>query len=134
MITAYFDCQFGAAGDMLLGALLDAGLDEKKWRAELAKIALPKGSFQVEVGRVTRGGIDSNKVSIKIEEQKKERNLEDIRAIIDRSTIDPAAKELSTRIFRRMAEAEALTASSEVAVFLAALDVFGVPAAANRPV
>lgn len=66
MVTAYFDCQFGAAGDMLIAALLDAGLDRKKWLAELQKIALPAGSFSVRIERVTRCTIAATKFDVDI--------------------------------------------------------------------
>jgi pyridinium-3,5-bisthiocarboxylic acid mononucleotide nickel chelatase len=62
---AYFDCQFGAAGDMLLGALLAAGVPFSQWQEELAKLALPPASFSVELKDVMRCSINSNKVIIR---------------------------------------------------------------------
>lgn len=64
MKIAYFDCQFGAAGDMLNAALLAAGLDEEKWRAELAGIALPPGSFSVRLEEVMRCGVGCKRLSV----------------------------------------------------------------------
>ena len=41
MKIAYFDCPSGAAGDMIMGALVDAGVPFDAFRAELRKLALP---------------------------------------------------------------------------------------------
>ncbi len=65
MKVAYFDAQFGAAGDMLCASLLGSGLDVDKWLAELSKIALPEGTFEVSVEDVMRCGILSKKVTVK---------------------------------------------------------------------
>ena len=40
MTIAYFDCFAGASGDMILGALLDAGAPLEQLSAELAKLGL----------------------------------------------------------------------------------------------
>lgn len=64
MKVAYFDCQFGAAGDMLVAALLDAGCNEKDWLAEVNKIALPPGSFAVKLRKVIRGTLAACKVDV----------------------------------------------------------------------
>lgn len=64
MLTAYFDCQYGASGDMLLGALIDAGLDFTKWQEQLAGIALPANSFHVSVNRVARATISATKFDV----------------------------------------------------------------------
>lgn len=64
MHTAFFDCPFGAAGDMLLGALVDAGLNVEQWKAELAKIDLPAGSFSVRPEKLLRCGVHSTKLHV----------------------------------------------------------------------
>ncbi len=40
MKIAYFDCFSGASGDMILGALIDAGCGQKKLNEELNKLSL----------------------------------------------------------------------------------------------
>ncbi|MBX9696111.1 MAG: DUF111 family protein, partial [Cyanobacteria bacterium] len=65
MKVAYFDCTFGAAGDMLVGALIGAGIDVDLWKAEIEKIALPEGSFQIVIEDVVRCGISSKKFSVR---------------------------------------------------------------------
>src|SRR5277367_1380605 len=97
MKVAYFDCQFGAAGDMLLGALVGAGLPVKEWLSELRKIALPLDSFSVEIEDVMRCSIASKKVHIRLPghggfhshegEHEPERGLVEIVQIIERSEI-----------------------------------------------
>jgi uncharacterized protein (TIGR00299 family) protein len=64
MKIAYFDCQLGASGDMLLGALIGAGLDKDKWLTELKKIALPAKSFEIKIASVIKGSILSTKVDV----------------------------------------------------------------------
>jgi hypothetical protein len=67
MKVAYFDCGFGAAGDMLLGAMIDAGLPFDKFCAELRKLALPPGSFAVELKGVERCSLAAKKFNVLIE-------------------------------------------------------------------
>jgi hypothetical protein len=107
MKIAYFDCQFGAAGDMLLGALIGAGLPVEPWLAELKKIALPSDSFQVAIEEVVRCTVASKKVSVLARHEHEERGLTEIKAIIASSQINPAAKNLAFSIFQRLGEAEA---------------------------
>ncbi len=64
MHTAFFDCPFGAAGDMLLGAMIDAGLNVEHWKKELAKIDLPEGSFSVRPEKLLRCGVHSTKLHV----------------------------------------------------------------------
>jgi uncharacterized protein (TIGR00299 family) protein len=66
MKVAYFDCQFGAAGDMLLASLLGAGLLFDNWQRELSKVALPEGSFRVELIDVIRGTVACKKLEVHI--------------------------------------------------------------------
>ena len=49
--VVYFDCASGAAGDMLLGALVDLGLPFDALRQELGKLAL--GGYRLEAQRVS---------------------------------------------------------------------------------
>lgn len=62
--TLFFDCFAGASGDMLIGALLDAGLDAERWQAELAKLALPEGSFTHSIRKVDKNGIAATKFTV----------------------------------------------------------------------
>lgn len=65
MKVAYFDCTFGAAGDMLCATLLANGLDEAAWLAELQKIVIPDEHFEVVIEDVIRCAIVSKKVHVK---------------------------------------------------------------------
>ncbi|MDE2767458.1 MAG: DUF111 family protein, partial [Chloroflexota bacterium] len=65
MTTAYFDCQAGASGNMILGALLDAGLDKTRLLAELRKLDLPPWELRDE--RVQRGLIQARLVDFDIQ-------------------------------------------------------------------
>ena len=108
MKIAYFDCYSGASGDMILGALLDAGLDLAHLTQELAKLGL--SHYDVSKTQVTKNGISATQALVRVEQDHHDhhhRHLADITAIIDRSELSEAVKRDSQRIFRRLAEAEA---------------------------
>ena len=60
----YFDASAGAAGDMLLGALVDLGLRLESLQGELAKLSLT--GYHLESRRVMRAGISASKVDVRI--------------------------------------------------------------------
>src|SRR5215213_140537 len=105
MRTLYFDCFAGASGNMILGALVDAGVDADAFKSELKKLNIPK--FELEIERVDRSGISSNHVSVRIPDERYHRHLSDIERIIDESGLLDSVKNRSKAIFRRLAEAEA---------------------------
>lgn len=107
MKIAYFDCFAGVSGDMILGALLDAGLKLKELESALGR--LPVKGYRIEARRVMRGGLAGTKAGVRLEPGagRGVRGLEDIRAILKRSRLHPAIIETADRIFTELARAEA---------------------------
>ena len=70
MNTLYLDLSSGISGDMILGALLDAGLDIRELERELSKLGL-KG-YQLRRRKVRRQGLSGTKVNIQITNYKKD--------------------------------------------------------------
>lgn len=105
MRVAYFDCVSGASGDMILGALVDAGVAPDALRAELA--TLPLSGWQIEVERVLRAGLAGTRVHVRSSGPQPHRHLADILAILERSGLPTADRERAARVFRALAEAEA---------------------------
>jgi uncharacterized protein (TIGR00299 family) protein len=105
MKIAYFDCFAGASGDMILGALLDAGLDEAAWRAGLEKLDL--SGYEIQVKKVHKGPIAATQVEVLCEESRVHRHLGDIEALINASGLPLPVQERSVAVFRRLAQAEA---------------------------
>jgi uncharacterized protein (TIGR00299 family) protein len=62
--TAYFDCAFGAAGDMLVGACIDCGVTPEYIQSELRKLNLPVESFVTTAGKVHRASIYATKFDV----------------------------------------------------------------------
>ena len=105
MRTLYFDCYAGASGNMILGALIAAGVDADQLKKELAKLDIP--NFELEIEKVDRSGISATHVKVVIPDETKHRHLDQIVSIIENSAISQTAKERSIVIFSRLAEAEA---------------------------
>jgi pyridinium-3,5-bisthiocarboxylic acid mononucleotide nickel chelatase len=59
----YFDCFSGAAGDMILGALIDAGVPLDEVRRALGSLAIAPDTVWTE--RVTRAGVSATKFSVR---------------------------------------------------------------------
>ena len=62
MKILYFDCFAGAAGDMILGALLDAGLPFEELKRALGSLAVE--GWDVSVDRVVKTGVSATKFRV----------------------------------------------------------------------
>ncbi|MCF6188785.1 MAG: LarC family nickel insertion protein, partial [Desulfobulbaceae bacterium] len=105
MKTAYLDCFSGVSGNMLLGALLHAGLKEDDLRKSLA--ALPVSGFQLEINTVSANGLAALQVRVRVEQEQPHRHLHDIKALLTGSSLPDPVKQRSLAVFTRLAEAEA---------------------------
>jgi len=105
MKLAYIDCIAGASGDMLLGALIDAGLPSATLEAELAKLHL--ADFRLEIHEVRKNGFGATKVDVHVRDDAPERHLHQILEVVENSDIDDAVKERAARVFTRICQAEA---------------------------
>ncbi len=105
MKSIYFDCFAGVAGDMILGALVDAGVKLDHLSAELTKLNV--AGFKLESNKVVKNGISGTKIDVITEEQKAHRYLKDIIEIIDKSDLSDDVKTRSVRVFQILAVAEA---------------------------
>jgi len=106
MKLAYFDCFAGAGGDMIVGALLDAGADLEGLRAALETLDLAGWSVSAE--QVRRGGMAGTKFHVIAEEDAPpHRHLADVKRIIDSGDLPGEAAAKARAIFDRLAAAEA---------------------------
>ncbi len=105
MKIAYLDCFSGISGDMLLGGLLDCGLDAELLRGELAGLALDP--WEMQVSRLTRHGIAATALQINAPAGRSLRTLPDLTAILAKSRLDPAVIRRSLQVLTRLAHAEA---------------------------
>lgn len=105
MKIAYFDCFSGASGDMILGALIDAGLDLDALRQGLAGLNL--SGYDLHVGRVRKGTIEATDVQVVVSENDTERKITTIEALVRESELPEEVKRTSTSIFRRLTTVEA---------------------------
>jgi uncharacterized protein (TIGR00299 family) protein len=105
MKTLYFDCFAGASGDMILGAMVAAGVDPNFLREQLSR--LPVKGFGVTFETVNRSGLSATYARVETAHEHKHRHLADIKQIIEGSALSAAVKQRAVQIFTRLAEAEA---------------------------
>ncbi len=111
MKIAYFDCFSGASGDMILGALIDAGFSLDKLTEELKKLELK--DYELGFKKVLRSEITGTKFDVLINKEKthsennSRRTLNDITKIVNGSTLNERIKKDSIGIFENLAKAEA---------------------------
>jgi uncharacterized protein (TIGR00299 family) protein len=113
----YFDCFAGAAGDMILGALIDAGLPVDELRRALGSLAVE--GWDISVDRVMKKGVTATK--FRVHEHvlpgagsrepgagsHAHHHLKHIFAAIERSALSADGKARAIKMFRRLGEAEA---------------------------
>jgi uncharacterized protein (TIGR00299 family) protein len=101
-----YDCFSGISGDMNLGAMIDLGIDKTYLINELNKLNM-KG-WELIVQKDQRHGISGTKVTVKqTRHEHAHRHLSDIEHIINNSELDIRTKDLSRKIFMKIAVAEA---------------------------
>ncbi len=105
MRCGYFDCFSGAAGDMILGALLHAGVPLDVLREAVARLRLP--DVTLIAAQVSRGGLAATHVRIATGEDPPHRHLPDILRIVEQAAFPPLVSQRIQRVFTRLAEAEA---------------------------
>ncbi|HXG15780.1 MAG TPA: nickel pincer cofactor biosynthesis protein LarC [Calidithermus sp.] len=106
MRVAYFDCPSGAAGDMIVAALLDAGAPQAELEDALRSLKLP--GWRLEVREVRKAGFRARKVDVEVTAAgPHHRTLADILGILEQSALPAAVRARAARIFTRLAEAEA---------------------------
>lgn len=105
MKTLYFDCFSGASGNMILGGLIELGVDTDVLRSELAKLNLE--GIELVIEKVDRSGINSTHVEVRYPHEHVHRHLKDIVKIIDGSSLAETVKQRAITMFTRLADAEA---------------------------
>lgn len=105
MRIAYFDSFSGICGDMILGALVDAGLEIEKLKKELEKLKL--SGWKIEKRKVKKGSISATRIEVVTREKEKTHRLRDITTLIEKSALEDKVKVLSAAIFFNLARAEA---------------------------
>ncbi len=102
---AYADCFSGISGDMFLGALLHAGVDQGVLEAELKKLNI--GAFTLQTIKKQVSSIEAIKVEIITEPCREARHLSHLLHIVENSHLSNIIKEQATEVFQELARAEA---------------------------
>ena len=104
MTICYIDAFSGLAGDMLVGALADAGADRAAISSALDSFAI---GAAVTWDRVQRRGISAAKFRVGVTEPPKHRHLSGILKLIHAAELPAAAKFKVEQVFRVLGQAEA---------------------------
>lgn len=102
--VAWFHPFSGIAGDMALGACIDAGADITEIEELLER--LPVEGWELEVDTVLRGGIAATHVIVHVQESSVVRTAEHITGLIDEARLPERVRSRSLAVFRRLAEVE----------------------------
>ncbi|WP_022909641.1 LarC family nickel insertion protein [Aestuariimicrobium kwangyangense] len=106
MTSAWIDATAGVAGDMLLGAALDAGADPAAVQA--AVDAVIPGAVRLRTSRVVRGGQRGTKLHVDVlVDNPPHRQWSSIRTMLAEADLDVRTRERANHVFGRLAEAEA---------------------------
>ncbi|WP_094228775.1 nickel pincer cofactor biosynthesis protein LarC [Methanolobus psychrotolerans] len=102
MKSLIFDPFSGAAGDMILGSLIDLGADGSKIR-EIIESAV---DVSVSVDRVNKKGIDATDVHIHVPHEEHSRHYHELVNIIKAAGLPPQVEKSALDVFEIMAKAE----------------------------
>ena len=102
--TAWFHCFCGIAGDMAMGALVDAGADLDEVRTLCGR--LPVGGWSLDAEAVLRGGVAATKVHVGAEETTVVRTAAHIAGLIEEARLPERLRDRALSVFTALAEVE----------------------------
>lgn len=117
MKILYFDCFSGISGDMVLGALIDAGADPNHLEKELQKLNMEE-EYKLQWGKVVKNGITATKFDVLLMEGDQHsqgshhhhhhahRSYQDIIQRIEAASFPEQVEDMACQIFREIGEAE----------------------------
>ncbi len=106
MRQIYFDCFSGVSGDMVIGALLDAGLNIDDLREGLS--LLPLKGYELRAEKTSRRHLSATSFFVEVKEaQRHERGLKEIANLFDSSSLPERICEKAKSIFTLLADVEA---------------------------
>lgn len=105
MTVAYIDGASGASGDMLLGAVLDAGWPVAELRATLR--SFPLSGWTLHAERVQRQGIAATAVTFDLPPGQPLRHLADLLGLLAAARLPSGIRNRAERVLRALAAAEA---------------------------
>ena len=123
-MIAYFDCRNGAAGDMIVASLVDAGADWHRFCEMMS--GLHVDGYRIEISDVKRAGLRARYFLVKLDENQEphehgaapghhlHRDLQSIVDLVHRAKLPGRVKERAVKIFTRLAVAEAHVHGSEI--------------------
>lgn len=104
MSVVWVDASSGASGDMLLGALVGAGVPLSVIASAVDAVA-PE-PVDLTASQVTRGALAATRCHVSIADSVHHRTWTDVRALLTDAALDDAVRDLALRVFERLAEAE----------------------------
>ena len=104
MTIGWLDLSAGASGDMLLGALVDAGVPLDVPAAAIATLAVE--SIRLETEPVTRHGLGATRVHVHAPPSEEHRTWADVRALLLEADLPTPVREGALAVFERLAVAE----------------------------
>jgi uncharacterized protein (TIGR00299 family) protein len=103
--VAHFDAPSGAAGDMIVAALVDAGASLDEIRRGIGTLPLP--GIRLETEEVRVHGFRALRLRVDVPDQSRHRHLPEVKRILAAGSLPPQVLRNAERVFERLAEAEA---------------------------
>jgi uncharacterized protein (TIGR00299 family) protein len=100
----WLDASSGASGDMLLGALLGAGVPIAVLQEAVDAVSPEPVTLDVE--DVDRNGFAATRCHVRVPDSSTQRSWADIRSLLAGASLDPRVHALATAVFTRLAAAE----------------------------
>lgn len=101
-MIGFVDCYSGASGDMLLGAVVDAGVPLATLRDALSGLSV-RDEFQLEAEEVQRAGIRATKVRVIAGPARHHRPFREVRAVVAEAGLPAAERDRALAVLERLA-------------------------------